>query len=104
MKRDRKWVVRQRFERQYRYFAARLPFLGGLRKPGWMIVRILVGLLLVVGGMLAILPVLNVWMIPLGLLLLAIDLPILQAPLSHVIIRGRRRVEKLRRSWCKHHA
>ena len=104
MARDRKQIIRQRFERQFRYFAARLPMLERMRRPGWMLVRILTGVLLVIGGLLAILPVLNVWMIPLGLLLLAIDLPMLQGPLSRFIIYGRRRVERFRRDWLRCHA
>ena len=99
MKRDRRTINRQRFERQFRYFAARLPIMKTLRKPGWMIARLVMGLLLIVGGMLAILPILNIWMIPLGLMLLAIDLPVLQGPVTHGIIRGRRLFERLRRDW-----
>ncbi len=101
MKRDRRQITKERFERQFRYFAARVPFLDGLRKPGWMIARLVAGLLLVVGGMLAILPILNVWMIPLGLLLLAIDLPLLQGPVTRAIISGRRTVERYRRTWLR---
>ena len=101
MKRNRKQITKERFERQFRYFAKRVPMMNGLRKPGWMIARIIAGLLLVIGGMLAILPVLNVWMIPLGLLLLAIDLPLLQGPVTRAIISGRRTVERYRRYWCR---
>lgn len=78
--------------------------LEGLRKPGWMIARIIVGFFLVIGGMLAILPVLNVWMIPVGLLLLAIDLPILRGPVTRGIIFGRRRAENIRRTWFRRQA
>ena len=41
-------------------------------------VRIGIGILLVVGGLVGFLPVLGFWMIPLGLLVLSIDLPIVR--------------------------
>ena len=104
MTRDRKQTIHRRFDRQFRYFSARVPLLEGLRKPGWMIARVVLGILLVIGGMLAILPVLNVWMIPVGLLLLAIDLPMLQGPVTRAIIKGRRTVERHRRYWFRRQA
>lgn len=72
-----------------------------LRKPGSTIARISIGILLIIGGLLAILPVLNVWMIPLGLLILAIDLPLLQGPVTRLIIFGRRKIGNLRRLWFR---
>ena len=56
-------------------------FLRWLREPSSRWVRIPIALLLIVGGTLAILPVLGLWMIPLGLLLLAQDVPFLQRPI-----------------------
>ena len=41
-------------------------------------VRIAIGILLVIGGLVGFLPVLGFWMIPLGLLVLSIDLPIVR--------------------------
>ena len=46
-----------------------------IRLPRSQIARIIIGLLLIVGGILGFLPVLGFWMIPLGLLVLSIDLP-----------------------------
>ena len=46
--------------------------------PGSRIARIIIGLLLIVGGVLGFLPVLGFWMIPLGLVVLSIDLPIVR--------------------------
>jgi hypothetical protein len=40
--------------------------------------RIPVGILLVIGGIFSILPVLGIWMLPLGLILLAEDVPVLR--------------------------
>ena len=43
--------------------------------PRSRLLRILIGVFLILGGVFAILPVLGVWMIPLGLLVLSIDIP-----------------------------
>ncbi len=60
--------------------------------PATRIGRVIVGCLLVVGGMLGFLPVLGFWMIPLGLVVLSVDFP--------VVRRWRRRVEvRLGRKW-----
>ena len=90
---------RRRFDRQFERLGRYLPGVAKLRSPGWAIGRIFAALLLIVGGTLGMLPVLGFWMIPLGLLLLAIDIPALQAPLSAAIIRSRRRLTLLRRKW-----
>ena len=57
-----------------------------LREPkaGW--VRIPVGVLLVLGGIFGILPLLGAWMLPLGLILLAQDIPFLRRPLRRALI------------------
>ncbi len=52
--------------------------------PASRLARTLIGVLLVLGGLLGFLPVLGFWMIPLGLLVLSVDFP--------VIRRGRRRL------------
>jgi hypothetical protein len=41
-------------------------------------IRIGIGILLIIGGLVGFLPVLGFWMIPLGLLVLSIDLPIVR--------------------------
>ena len=43
--------------------------------PQSRILRILIGVLLIVGGLLSFLPIFGVWMIPLGMLVLSIDIP-----------------------------
>ena len=45
-------------------------------------VRLPVAGLLVLGGIFSFLPVLGIWMLPLGLLLFAQDLPILEKPMA----------------------
>ncbi|WP_343074008.1 hypothetical protein [Microvirga zambiensis] len=44
------------------------------------------GILLMLGGVFAILPFLGVWMLPLGLLLIAYDIPILQKPVGRFML------------------
>ena len=65
-------------ERRLDKLISRLPrgfagFIRWTRKPHMFWLRLPLGIALIVGGFLAILPVLGVWMIPLGLVLLAQD-------------------------------
>ncbi|MCF6303549.1 MAG: hypothetical protein L3J13_10220 [Devosiaceae bacterium] len=53
-----------------------------LRQPIMVWVRIPLGVILVIGGLFSILPLLGIWMLPLGLLLLAVDLAFLRAPVN----------------------
>ncbi|MGQ0457026.1 MAG: hypothetical protein ACT4OU_08185 [Hyphomicrobium sp.] len=46
-----------------------------LVSPAGIFIRIPLGLLLILGGIFSILPFLGLWMLPLGLLLIAIDVP-----------------------------
>ena len=50
-----------------------------LRRPSGRWLRIPAGLLLIFGGILSFLPILGLWMLPLGLLLLAEDLRMLRS-------------------------
>lgn len=90
-KRDRK-----RLERQIDALARPSPKLRRLvavirGRPG-IFLRLPLGLALILGGFLAVLPVFGLWMIPLGLLILALDVPPLRpAVLSLVVL--------LRRKW-----
>jgi hypothetical protein len=52
-----------------------------LRQPSRVLARVAVALLLVAGGLLSFLPVLGLWMLPLGLIIISQDLPFLQRPL-----------------------
>ncbi|EAR51443.1 tryptophan synthase subunit beta [Oceanicola granulosus HTCC2516] len=67
------------------------------RRRGW--VRIPLGILFILGGIFSILPLLGLWMLPIGLMLLAFDLPALRAVVVSLVIRGRRWVQKLRHRW-----
>ncbi|WP_225889825.1 hypothetical protein [Indioceanicola profundi] len=92
----------RRLNRRFRRLEGLLPRpmgkgVRGLRKPGLWMVRIPVGLLLIIGGFFSFLPVLGLWMLPLGLLLLAVDLPFLQAPVSRAMVRVERWWQNFRR-------
>jgi hypothetical protein len=56
-----------------------------LRRPGATGIRIPAGVLLTCGGVFGFLPVLGFWMIPLGLVLLADDVPPLAVARSRVL-------------------
>jgi hypothetical protein len=61
------------------------------------IVRLPLGVLLILGGIFSILPVLGLWMLPLGLMLLAVDIPALRPWVSAALIRIRRRISLWRK-------
>jgi hypothetical protein len=52
--------------------------IGWLRQPSQRWLRITVGTLLIIGSLLSILPLFGLWMLPLGLVLLAEDVPFLR--------------------------
>lgn len=62
-----------------------------LREPKAAWVRIPAGILLVLGGIFSILPLLGLWMLPLGLILLAQDIPFLRRPIRRMLIWLERR-------------
>lgn len=81
---------------------ARLPTRIGsavawLREPSRHVVRFSAGTLLVLGGIFSILPVLGIWMLPLGLALLAEDMPGLKPRLERVARWGDRHWRTWRR-------
>ncbi|WP_223877770.1 tryptophan synthase subunit beta [Histidinibacterium aquaticum] len=81
--------MRQIWALERRAPALRKP-LHFLLRDRWFIVRLPIALMLVLGGLLSILPFLGLWMLPLGLLLLAVDVPILRPAVSSSVIRMRR--------------
>ena len=85
----------QRFRRVFDWIDRKVPMplarvFVALRTPGAMLIRIPLAIILVIGGIFSFLPVLGIWMLPLGLLLLAVDVPFLRGPLSALILRFRR--------------
>ena len=69
-----------------------------LRVPSSRWVRVPVGVFLIAGGLVSFLPLLGAWMLPLGLLLLAEDLPFLRRPMLRALLWVERRWLRWRRS------
>src|ERR1700754_4370222 len=77
-------------DRHFAWFENKLPagparFVNWLRRPSSRLVRIPLAILLILGGIFSILPLLGLWMLPLGLLLFAQDVPWLQPPLARML-------------------
>jgi hypothetical protein len=71
------------FEQKLPAFCSRI--ITWVRRPTSRFVRLPVGVLLVGGGLFGFLPILGFWMLPLGLLLLARDIPALEPPLARML-------------------
>jgi hypothetical protein len=98
--------VQAELDRYYEAIESRVPsrvarLLRWLRKPSSFLVRALVAIALVVGGVFSFLPILGLWMLPLGLLLIAQDVPLLQKPLLSALRWIDSRWERLRRALGK---
>lgn len=75
--------LRAAFKRLEGLLPARLAsMLRWLRHPASRWARLPAGLLLIFGGIFSFLPVLGVWMLPLGLMLIAADVPFLRRPMA----------------------
>jgi hypothetical protein len=72
-------------------------FLRWLRQPSNGNVRMLVAALLGLGALLSFLPVLGLWMLPLGLIIISQDLPFLRGPLVNAFQWIEARVGRLKR-------
>ncbi|MDB5541927.1 MAG: hypothetical protein JWQ89_3654 [Devosia sp.] len=94
-----------RLNRQFDKIGKAVPaatgFLSWIRRPSSRIVRIPLGIVLVLGGVFSILPFLGLWMLPLGLFLLALDLPFLQGPLNRLSFWVQRKWTNWQRSRKK---
>lgn len=91
-----------RFEREYERLAQMMPnwaarTLAWLRQPYARLVRIPIGVIFTLGGIFSILPFLGVWMLPIGLILLAVDLPFLRGPVAAALVRLRHWWERWRK-------
>lgn len=88
----------QRLERLVDRLPRRLqPAVRWLRHPSSRWVRVPAGVLLIAGGLLSILPLLGIWMLPLGLILLAEDI----APLRRTRDRFLDWIERRHPHWMK---
>jgi membrane-bound ClpP family serine protease len=82
--------AKERLDREFERLHPHLPDWAGrllqwIRKPTAMLVRIPLAILLVIGGFLGFLPILGFWMVPLGLALIAIDVPVIRHPLARLL-------------------
>jgi hypothetical protein len=89
----------RQFDRIGRQVPAAARFLRWLRQRHLLIVRIPLALLLILGGIFSFLPILGLWMLPLGLLVLAVDIPPLRRPVGNLLVRLQRWIARLRRKW-----
>ena len=94
----------RRLMRQFAALERKLPVLRGPNRAllggRWSLLRIPLAILLILGGLLSVVPVFGLWMLPLGLLLLAVDVPAVQPIVTSAVIRARRRVSIWLR-WIK---
>ncbi|NMA99688.1 MAG: hypothetical protein GX970_16560 [Phyllobacteriaceae bacterium] len=93
----------ERLNRLFVKLESRIPafaanWLSRVRRPEARLLRIPLGIILILGGIFSFLPVLGIWMLPLGLLLLAVDLIFLQGPVNMAILRGTRKWTSWQRS------
>lgn len=70
-----------------------------LRSPGSRWVRLPLGVLLIIGGFFGFLPILGFEFIPLGLLLIAQDVPFLREPIGNFTLWLEHKWVKLRKWW-----
>jgi len=87
-----KAILRRAFKHLERELPERAAWaIRNLRHPKAHWMRIPAGVLLVLGGVFSILPFLGLWMLPLGLLLIAYDVPFLRRPIGRFTIWGTRK-------------
>ena len=72
-----------------------------MRTPRARIVRLPLGILCIIGSFLWFLPVLGLWFLPLGLLLIAQDLPFLRQPVGRMTLYLLDRWRHLRQWWAR---
>jgi hypothetical protein len=75
-----------------------------LRKPQARVVRLPLGVLFIVAGFLWFLPVVGLEFLPIGLLLIAQDVPFLRRPVARMTLWLLDRWVQLRRWWTKRRA
>jgi hypothetical protein len=77
---DHTVLHQKKFDRMVARLQAKLPgslarAMAWLLSPSAVLLRLPLGILFVIGGIFSFLPVLGVWMLPLGILLIAVDVP-----------------------------
>jgi len=76
-------------------------FIRWLREPSSFWARVVIAVLLIFGGVFSFLPLLGVWMLPLGLILIAQDVPSLQAPLVAALKWTEDKWRRVKSAWSK---
>jgi hypothetical protein len=97
----RKESGRAILRRAFRHLEQEVPdrvawVIRNLRHPDARWIRIPTGMFLIAGAVFSILPFLGIWMLPLGLLLMAYDVPFLRRPVGRFTIWGERKWASLR--------
>lgn len=72
-----------------------------MRRPQARAVRIPLGILCILGSFLWFLPVLGLWFLPLGLLLIAQDVPFLRRPVGRMTLYLLDRWRRVRKWWAR---
>jgi len=72
-----------------------------MRRPRARLVRLPLGILCIIGSFFWFLPVLGLWFLPLGLLLIAQDVPFLRRPVGRMTLYLLDRWKQLRRWWAR---
>lgn len=106
MNTDAKIDYKAEIDRHFAWFETKLPeqpakLVSWLRRPSSKLVRIPLAILLVLGGIFSILPVLGLWMLPLGLLLIAQDVPVLQKPTARLLGWAERKWDERQRAKAR---
>lgn len=74
---------------------------GWIMQPGRAWLRIPVAILLIVSGFLGFLPLLGFWMLPIGALLLAEDVPVLRRPTLAALAAVQGWWDRMRAQWAR---
>lgn len=95
----------RKLERLFTRLKAKLPdrmarSIAWLVGPSAILLRLPLGIVLILGGIFSILPMLGIWMLPLGLLLVAVDVPLVRRWVVNIWpkIEARWRLFRSRRS------
>ena len=85
--------LRRQFDALSRAVPATRHLTDRLLQDRMRLVRVPIAVVMLFGGVFSFLPVLGLWMLPLGLMLLALDVPLLRPWVSNLLIRARRRID-----------
>lgn len=93
-------LERQKLDRLFARLKQKMPdrlarIITWLIGPSAILVRLPLGLFFIAGGLFSFLPILGIWMLPLGILLIAVDVP----PVRRWVIRTWPKIEARWRLW-----